>query len=56
MTSASARQNTPFLDVSAIDAGGFIPVNTAFRESAKDAPVPPANSGEAGFVIRALTA
>ena len=37
-----ARQNTPLLSVSAIDAGGLIPINSPFRESAKDAPVPPA--------------
>jgi len=49
--------NTPFLDALAIDAGALIPIKDGFRESAKDAPVPPAIAArlDTSFALNCVT-
>jgi hypothetical protein len=57
MNGRVTRPNRPFLDASAIDAGALIPIKGGFRESAKDAPVPPAIAArlDTSFALNCVT-
>jgi len=49
--------NTPLLSDLAIDASALIPIKDGFRESAKDAPAPPAIAArlDVSFALNCVT-
>jgi hypothetical protein len=57
MNGGATHPNTPLLDASTIDAGALIPIKGGFRESAKDAPVPPAIAArlDVSFALNCVT-